>query len=86
MAYTQYDKEEWKVFLDDKDLHEDGWMNIWDGPYPHSNYRDFYDIYSTPVVYVLDKNKKIIGKRINVENIKDLIEFDKRRAERESTE
>lgn len=84
--YTQYDKEEWKVFLDDKDLHEDGWMNIWDGPYPHSGFRDFYDIYSTPVVYVLDKNKKIIGKRINVENIKDLIEFEQKRAERESQE
>ena len=85
-VYTQYDKEEWNEFINDKDLKEDGWMNIWDGPYPHSQFRDFYDIYSTPVIYVLDKDKRIIGKRINVENIGDLIDYDKRRIEREKNE
>lgn len=77
--YTQYDKEEWKTFLDEKNLYEDGWYNVWDGPYPHSAFRDFYDIYSTPVVYILDRNKKIIGKRIGVESIKSLLEFENNR-------
>ncbi len=85
-VYTQYDKDEWKEFLDDKNLYEEGWYNIWDGPYPHSKFRDFYDIYSTPVVYVLDKEKKIIGKRIGVENIKSLIEFEEGKKEREEKE
>ncbi|MDD3860473.1 MAG: DUF5106 domain-containing protein [Bacteroidales bacterium] len=84
--YTQYDKEEWKTFLDEKNLYEDGWYNVWDGPYPHSKFRDFYDIYSTPVVYVLNREKKIIGKRIGVESIKDLIEFDKMRNEIKESE
>jgi thiol-disulfide isomerase/thioredoxin len=84
--YTQYDKEEWKTFLDEKNLYEGGWYNVWDGPYPHSKFRDFYDIYSTPVVYVLNREKKIIGKRIGVESIKDLIEFDKKRNEIQDTE
>ncbi|MCK9255627.1 MAG: DUF5106 domain-containing protein, partial [Bacteroidales bacterium] len=82
--YTQYDKEEWKTFLDEKNLYEEGWYNVWDGPYPHSKFRDFYDIYSTPVIYVLDKNKKIIGKRIGVENIKSLIDFEKEKIKRDS--
>lgn len=86
LVYTQYDKEEWKEFLDEKDLYEEGWINVWDGPYPHSQFRDFYDIYSTPVIYVLDKDKRIIGKRIGVENIKSLIEFEEERKERESSE
>ena len=82
-VYTQYDKDEWKEFIDAKELTEDGWYNVWDGPYPHSKFRDFYDIYSTPVVYVLDKNKKIIGKRIGVENIKSLVEFTNEKIKRE---
>jgi thiol-disulfide isomerase/thioredoxin len=82
--YTQYDKEEWKTFLDEKNLYEDGWYNVWDGPYPHTGFRDFYDIYSTPVVYVLDRDKKIIGKRIGIESIKSLIEFEKERKARDA--
>jgi len=82
--YTQYDREEWEKFVEEKDMHEEGWINVWDGPYPHSGFRDFYDIYSTPVLYVLDKNKKIIGKRIGVTDIKSLIEFDKERQKREA--
>jgi thiol-disulfide isomerase/thioredoxin len=78
-VYTQYDREEWAKFIEEKNLIEEGWINVWDGPYPHSKFRDYYDIYSTPVIFVLDKNKKIIGKRIGVENIKDLIEFEKKK-------
>ena len=37
------------------------------------NFRDVYDIYSTPVVFILDKDKKIIGKRLGVEQIEDFI-------------
>lgn len=85
-VYTQYDKDEWKVFLDEKNLYEEGWYNVWDGPYPHSQFRDFYDIYSTPVVYVLDKDKRIIGKRIGVENIKSLIEFEEMKKESEESD
>ncbi len=85
-VYTQYDKDEWIEFLDAKNLYEDGWYNIWDGPYPHSRFRDFYDIYSTPVIYVLDKDKIIIGKRIGVDNIKSLLEFDKAKKEREKSD
>lgn len=83
--YTQYDKKEWIDFINEKEIKEDGWINVWDGPYPHSKFRDYYDIYSTPVIYVLDKNKKIIGKRLNVENIKDLIMFEKKKEEHENS-
>lgn len=75
--YTQYDREEWEKFIEEKNIQEKGWINVWDGPRPHSRFRDYYDIYSTPVIYVLDKDKKIIGKRLTVENIKGLIMFDK---------
>ena len=40
-----------------------------------SDWRDKYDIYSTPVVYLLDSNKKILerSKRISYEQIVEII-------------
>ena len=38
-----------------------------------SDWRDKYDIYSTPVVYLLDSNKKILAKRISYEQIVEII-------------
>ncbi len=40
---------------------------------PH--FADTYDIYSTPVIYLLDEKKIILAKRIDVENIEDIIKF-----------
>ena len=74
-----YDREEWLKFIDDKEMKIDGWYNVWDGPYPHSNFKNFYDIYSTPTIFILDKDKKIICKRLGVEQIKDfLLNYEKK--------
>jgi len=77
--YTQYEKEKWVDFINEKDMIGSGWYNVWDGPYPHSNFRNFYDIYSTPVVYMLDREKRIVAKRIGVDSITEFIRFDKQR-------
>ena len=73
-VYTQYDKKEWTDFIQKDSLEIEGWYNVWDGPYPHSKFRDYYDIYSTPAVFILDKDKKIIAKRLAVDSIKGFIE------------
>ncbi|MHA8066126.1 DUF4369 domain-containing protein [Aquirufa sp. ROCK2-A2] len=41
----------------------------------YTDFRNTYDVYSTPMVYILDKSKRIIGKRIPVEKIKEFLEF-----------
>jgi hypothetical protein len=38
-----------------------------------NNIREKYDVYSTPVIYILDKNKVIKAKKIGSEQIKDII-------------
>jgi hypothetical protein len=43
-------------------------------PNNETNFRKLYDIYSTPVLYLLDENKKIIAKRLNVEQVKEFIQ------------
>ena len=42
-------------------------------PMASSDWRDKYDIYSTPVIYLLDSNKKILAKRISYEQIVEII-------------
>jgi hypothetical protein len=75
------EKEQWKKFMNEFKIQN--WFN---GVDIHINtktgkeeyYTDFkntFDVYSTPIIYVLDKNKRIIGKKIPIENLKDFIEF-----------
>ena len=40
-----------------------------------AGYRQLYDVYQTPVMYLLDKDKNIIAKKINYKQIDDFIEF-----------
>ena len=76
---TEFDKKEWKKFI--KEQKTGDWINVADinhddegNPVASSDWRDKYDIYSTPVVYLLDKEKKIIAKRITHSQIVDIIE------------
>jgi thiol-disulfide isomerase/thioredoxin len=62
-------KEKWVDFINNKKLYD--WINAWN-PYDYK-YKEIYDIRSTPQIYVLDKNKEIIGKRLGPENVPDLI-------------
>jgi hypothetical protein len=38
------------------------------------NYQTTYDIFSTPKIYVLDKDKKIIAKSISISQLEDMID------------
>ena len=76
---TEFDKEEWKKFIEEQKT--DKWINVADinhddegNPVASSDWRDKYDIYSTPVVYLLDENQNIIAKRIVHKQIKEIIE------------
>ncbi len=62
--------KDWKTYIHD---HKLPWINVND-PNHESNFRKFYDVYSTPVIYLLDENKQIIAKRLSVEQLKDFIE------------
>jgi hypothetical protein len=65
-VYTHVDTQPWIQFIEEHHLSE--WTHVYD-PYQQTRFRDLYDIFSTPVIYVLDKNKKIIAKRIGIDNL-----------------
>ncbi len=46
-----------------------------------NNFKERFDIYSTPVIYILDRDKKIKAKRLSADQVVDLLKnfdaFDK---------
>ncbi|MDD2279008.1 MAG: thioredoxin-like domain-containing protein [Bacteroidales bacterium] len=69
-VYTQGEQEKWLEYIKTNELN---WINVWD-PYRSTNYHKLYDIYSTPILYILDKDKRIIAKRIGIESLERFIE------------
>ncbi len=68
-VYTQQEYEKWRKYIIENKL---DWINVYDGVHIN-NIKVKYDIYSTPVIYVLDKNKMIKAKRIGTEQVKDIV-------------
>ena len=62
---TQNKKDDWMKAISEYKIND--WTNVWD-PSVTSNFRSLYDIYSTPVIYILDTTKHIIAKRLDVES------------------
>ncbi len=63
------DIDKWKKFIRTYQLN---WLNAAD-PYLHDNFRALYNINSTPKIFIVDKNKKIIAKRLDVDQLVDFI-------------
>jgi hypothetical protein len=70
-VYTLHEGEKYLKYIAEKGLND--WINVYDGAHLN-NVVTKYDVYSTPVIYLLDKNKKIKAKRIGVEQIKTVIQ------------
>lgn len=49
------------------------WMHAVD-PYNRSRYGQLYDVRSTPTLYILDRNKEIVSKRIGAEQLGEVME------------
>ena len=89
---TEFENEEWPEFIKEKGFE---WTDVSDNPKINKdaqeyilsgkttlnslNFRDYWDIYSTPQLYLLDADKKIIAKKLNSEQLEDFIEkYEKR--------
>ena len=68
---TQDKRDEWMDFIEEHEL--DGWINVWD-PNRVSNFQVNYNTRTTPMIYLLDKNKKIIAKKLTVEQAKKILD------------
>jgi len=71
--YTQTDREEWKKFLDQHNLYD--WVNVYD-PERASYFWHWYDTSTTPGLYLLNKERKIIAKKIDLETLDKILEYE----------
>lgn len=62
--------EDWLAYVRSKNIK--AWYNVRD-KYNHTDFKITYDIYSTPVIYVLNEKKEIIAKRIAIEDLDSFI-------------
>lgn len=69
-VYVQVDEAPWKEFIEEHQL--EGFINVFD-PYGRSRYRQYYHIKSTPTLFVLDKDKTIVAKKLGVDQIADFL-------------
>ena len=63
-------KVKWVNFVNEHKLYD--WINAWN-PYDYK-FKEEYDVTSTPTIYILDKDKKIIAKRIGPEQCEEIID------------
>ena len=68
-VYMQHEGDKYLKYIAENKL---PWINVYDGAH-YNNAVEKYDVYSTPVIYILDKNKVIKAKRIDAQQIKNII-------------
>jgi hypothetical protein len=74
-------KDNWKKFINDHNL--TGWTHVYQLPSQQKeeeaagkpNYRQLYDVYQTPILYLLDKNKQIIAKKLSYLQVDEVIDL-----------
>ncbi len=70
---TEDKPEDWKKFIRDNKMN---WLNVHQpDEYSRAVTKKIYDIYSTPVIYLLDENKTIKAKRIDSDQLDGLIDM-----------
>lgn len=70
-VYSQNNKEEWLGYLS-KNKYFD-WLNVWD-PNNENDFRRKYSIYSIPQAYLLDRDKNIVGRRLDETSLTKLLD------------
>lgn len=69
-VYTLHEGEKFVKYINEHKLND--WINVYDGTH-YNNVVEKYDVYSTPVIYLLDKNKTIKAKRIDSSQLKTIL-------------
>lgn len=70
-VYTRDNWEGWKKFIRENEFK---FINVGNA-FGEDNFRKNYNIISTPQIYVLDENKKIIFKKVAAENLPTLVDY-----------
>ncbi len=72
-------QENWRNFISAHNLGD--WVNVYQTTAQHDtvaaagrpDYRQLYDVYQTPVLYLLDKEKRIVAKKLTYQQVDEVI-------------
>jgi len=67
---TAGEKSKWQNYISE---HKLDWINGWD-PERRTNFGFYYNVEATPLLYILDKEKNIIAKKIGVDDVGPFID------------
>ncbi len=78
---TDGGKEEWLKYIREHNLKD--WIHVYqtkemrDADYAagRPGFRQLYDVYQTPMLYLLDKDKRIIAKKLNYQQLDDFLDY-----------
>ncbi|MBY0535756.1 MAG: DUF5106 domain-containing protein [Chitinophagaceae bacterium] len=76
---TDGGKDNWKEFIQKHDL--SGWYHVYQTPAKAAEieaankpgYKQLYDVYQTPILYLLDKDKRIVAKKLSYDQLDEVI-------------
>lgn len=71
-VYAMDNKQEWGEFIEKHHLTD--WHNVWD-EHHLTRFKVHYDTRTTPAVYLLDKDKKILAKKFTLEFLQEYLPF-----------
>ena len=66
---TEVEMEKWKKYIRENNL---DWINVAD-PKIQNNFRHEFDVLTTPQIFILDKDKKVIAKKIDEETMEKIV-------------
>ena len=74
-------QDNWRKFIRDHNLKD--WINVYqpkdkadaDEAANRPGYKQLYDVYQTPTLFLLDKNKRIIAKKLNYQQFDHIIDL-----------
>lgn len=74
-------KSNWTKYIREQKL--EGWIHLYQTPQMKDTesknnipgFRQTYDVYQTPTIYLLDEQKRIIAKKINPEQVDEFLQF-----------
>jgi thiol-disulfide isomerase/thioredoxin len=82
LSETEKVKEQWLAFLREKKITD--WINVYqtkamvdeETKNQRPSFRQLYNVETTPTMYLLDKEKRIIAKKLTIQQMNDLIDVD----------
>jgi len=78
---TDGGKDNWKKFIQEHNLKN--WVHVYQLPSKEAeenaagkpSYKQLYDVYQTPLLYLLDKDKRIVAKKLSLEQLNEVIDL-----------